>query len=83
MVVLNQAGPGHGAVAPVDPALADAMTRQLDLSVSRIDNGGIVYANDAWIPNRAVVPRGHRCDRVAGEALVDAASSDVPRSHAA
>ena len=51
VVVLSQAGTGHGAVVPVDPALSEALTRQLDLSISRIDTGAIVYANDAWFPS--------------------------------
>src|SRR6185437_12574836 len=42
VVVLSQTGAGHGAVAAVDPALAEAMTHQLDLSISRIDDGGTV-----------------------------------------
>jgi hypothetical protein len=84
VVVVSQTGAGHGAVVPVDPALAEAMTRQLDLSISRIDTGAIVYANDAWIPNRAIVPEvgvpaGSDVDVKAdpGETLAVAASSDV------
>src|SRR6185503_18345668 len=58
VVVVSQAGAGHGAVVPVDPMLADAMTRQLDLSISRVNPGAIVYSNDAWLPRRALVPAG-------------------------
>jgi hypothetical protein len=77
VVVLNQTGSGHGAVVPIDPALAEAMTRQLDLSISRIDTGGTVYANDAWIPSRAVVPPGIDVRASRGNALAAAASSDI------
>jgi hypothetical protein len=77
VVVLQQTGPGHGAVAPVDPVLAAALARQLDLSISRVDTGGMVYENDAWIPNRAVVPPRTDVTAKAGEALSTAASSDV------
>ena len=73
----SRPAPGHGAVAAVDPVLADAMARQLDLSISRVDTGGMVYANDAWIPNRAVVPPRTDVTAKAGEALSTAASSDV------
>src|SRR5205823_3127004 len=77
VVVLRQAGPGHGAVAAVDPALAEAMTHQLDLSISRIDDGGTVYANDAWLPIRAVVPAGTDLSADTGGALAATARSDV------
>ncbi|MDQ1481012.1 MAG: hypothetical protein QOI44_1873, partial [Actinomycetota bacterium] len=75
VVVLSQTGTGHGAVVPVDPALAEALTRQLDLSISRVDTGGTVYANDAWIPSRAVVPPGVDVRAGRGDALAAAASS--------
>jgi GT2 family glycosyltransferase len=77
VVVLSQTGAGHGAVVPVDPALAEAMTRQVDLSISRIDDGGIVYANDAWYPSRAVVPAGTEVAADSGDALAGAASRDI------
>jgi GT2 family glycosyltransferase len=79
VVVLSQTGAGDGAVVPVDATLADAMTRQLDLSISRIDTGAIVYANDAWFPSRAIVPAGSkvRVEADAGEALAAAARSDA------
>ena len=39
-------------------ALSDALARQLDLTLSRVDDVGVVYDNDAWIPMHAVVPPG-------------------------
>ena len=77
VVVLSQTGPGHGAVADLDPELADALNRQLDLSISRIDSGGTVYSNDAWFANRAVVPPGTDVRAPTGGALAAAVSTDV------
>jgi hypothetical protein len=56
VAVINRLAPGQGPTVPADPKLADAVSRQLDLSVSRIDEGGVIYSNDAWIPRRASVP---------------------------
>jgi hypothetical protein len=56
IAVVNRLAPGKGAVVPGDPRLADALTRQLDLTISRIDDGAVIYSNDAWMPRRAVVP---------------------------
>jgi hypothetical protein len=58
IAVVDRWAPGKGAVVPGDLRLADQLTRQVDLTVSRIDDGSIIYANDAWIPRRAVVPAG-------------------------
>jgi GT2 family glycosyltransferase len=56
VAVINRLAPGQGPIVPADPKLADAVSRQLDLSVSRIDEGAVIYSNDAWIPRRATVP---------------------------
>jgi hypothetical protein len=79
VVVLSQAGTGHGAVVPVDPALSEALTRQLDLSISRIDTGAIVYANDAWFPRRSMVPAGSDVEVTAdrGESPAVASRTDA------
>jgi GT2 family glycosyltransferase len=77
VVVLSQTGPGHGAVAPIDPALGDAISRQLDLSISRIDTGATVYSNDAWLPRRALVPSGTSVTASSGGTLRAAASSNT------
>ena len=58
VAMIGRMGPGHGPKVPTDSKLTDALTRQVDLSVSRIDDGAIIYSNDAWIPRRAVVPAG-------------------------
>jgi GT2 family glycosyltransferase len=77
VALIGRLAPGHGPRMPVDPALDDALERQLDLSVSRIDDGGIIYANDAWIPRRAVVPTGTDVAAPAGAGLAAAARSDA------
>jgi hypothetical protein len=56
VAVINRLAPGQGPTVPADVRLADAVGRQLDLSVSRIDEGGVIYSNDAWIPRRAAIP---------------------------
>jgi hypothetical protein len=81
IAVVNRWAPGKGNVVPGDTRLASALTRQVDLTVSRINNGSIIYANDAWIPRRAVVPAGTPVmppfsPGTAG-ALASAASSDA------
>ena len=58
IAVVNRWAPGKGNIVPGDPRLAAELTRQGDLTVSRINDGSIIYANDAWIPRRAVVPAG-------------------------
>jgi GT2 family glycosyltransferase len=58
IAVVNRWAPGKGNVVPGDPRLAVGLTHQVDLTVSRIDEGSVIYANDAWIPRRAVVPAG-------------------------
>jgi GT2 family glycosyltransferase len=58
VAIIGRMGPGHGSKLATDSRLSDALTRQLDLSVSRIDDGAIIYSNDAWIARRAVVPAG-------------------------
>jgi hypothetical protein len=77
VALIGRLAPGHGPRTPVDPALDEALQRQLDLSVSRIDDGGIIYANDAWIPRRAVVPTGTDVAAPAGAGLAAAARSDA------
>ena len=77
VALVSRPGPGHGAEVPVDPVLADALTRQLDLSVSRLDDGAIVYSNDAWIPRRAVVAASTSVAANAGAGLETAERSDV------
>jgi hypothetical protein len=77
VAIIGRLAPGHGPRTPVDPALADALARQVDLTVSRLDDGGIVYANDAWIPRRAIVPAGTDVSAPAGAGLAAAARSDA------
>jgi hypothetical protein len=53
---LGRAAPDAGARGRPDPALDAALPAQLDLTVSRVEPGAIVYENEAWIPGRATVP---------------------------
>jgi hypothetical protein len=73
VAVVSRPAPGHGEDEPVDPVFADALTRQLDLSVSRIDDGATIYSNDAWIPRRAVVPADTTVAATSGAGLPTAA----------
>jgi len=77
VAIVDRVAPGHGQTIPADQALSDALARQLDLSVSRIDDGAVVYANDAWIPRRAVVPAGTDVKATPGNGLEEAARSDA------
>jgi GT2 family glycosyltransferase len=53
---LTRPASGGGARGTPNPRLADALGRQLDLTLSRVDPSGVVYENDAWIPMHASVP---------------------------
>jgi hypothetical protein len=77
IAMIGRLAPGHGPQTPVDPALADALQRQLDLSVSRLDDGGTIYSNDAWIPRRAIVPAGTDVSASDSGGLAAAARSDA------
>jgi len=77
VALIGRLAPGNGPRTPVDPALDDALKHQLDLSVSRVDDGGIIYANDAWIPRRAIVPADTDVSAPAGAGLAAAARSDA------
>jgi GT2 family glycosyltransferase len=53
---INRAAPDSGARGAPNPQLAAALGRQLDLTLSRLDDNGVIYENDAWLPMHAVVP---------------------------
>jgi GT2 family glycosyltransferase len=55
---LTRAAPDAGARGRRDPALSASLPAQLDLTVSRVEPGAIVYENEAWLPGRATVPAG-------------------------
>jgi GT2 family glycosyltransferase len=55
---VRRAAPTAGAIGRDETPMSDALARQLDLTLSRVDDAGVVYNNDAWIPVRAVVPPG-------------------------
>ena len=53
---LRRAAPDSGQRGNDQRALNDALARQLDLTLSRIDDDSVVYENDAWLPMHAEVP---------------------------
>jgi hypothetical protein len=55
---VRRAAPSSGAFGRDETRLNDALARQLDLTLSRIDDSGVVYDNDAWVPMRALVSPG-------------------------
>jgi GT2 family glycosyltransferase len=63
---VRRAAPGSGALGRDETTLGDALARQLDLTLSHVDDFAVVYDNDAWIPTRAVVPPGNTVVRVSG-----------------
>ena len=61
---VGRAAPTSGTFGNDEMKLTDALARQLDLTLSRVDDAGLVYDNDAWIPMHALVPPGDgRADR--------------------
>ncbi len=63
---VKRAAPDGGQIGNDQSAIADALGRQLDLTLSRLDDSGVVYDNDAWIPSRALVPPGNTGVQVDG-----------------
>lgn len=73
---VERAAPDEGARGRPDPALADALTRQLDLGVSRLGRGATLYENLAFVPRRAVEPEGVEIPS-GGDPLEAAARADL------
>lgn len=62
---LRRAAPNSGERGNDQRALSDGLARQLDLTLSRLDEDSVVYENDAWLPMHAEVPadaKGVRID---------------------
>src|SRR5207237_3058251 len=55
---VTRAAPSSGAVGTPQPRLADALARQLDLTLSRVEPNGTVYQNDARPPMHALAAPG-------------------------
>jgi GT2 family glycosyltransferase len=55
---VTRAAPSSGARGTPQPRLADALARQLDLTLSRVETNGTVYQNDAWLPVHALAAPG-------------------------
>jgi len=56
IALVARAAPSSGAAGRAEPGITDALGRQLDLTLSRVDTSGAVYDNDAWVPMHAIVP---------------------------
>jgi hypothetical protein len=56
VVFLERAAPKSGPFGRDETAIADGLGRQLDLTLSRVDQFGVVYDNEAWMPMHALVP---------------------------
>ena len=66
---IRRAAPDAGARGRDQGDLGDALGRQLDLTLSRVDDESVVYQNDAWLPMHAFVP-------TSSQSAVNAAARD-------
>jgi hypothetical protein len=78
IVFVARAAPKSGATGRDERPISDALGRQLDLTLSRVDDDGVVYDNDAWIPARALVAPGTATARVDGKDPMAAAIRSEP-----
>ena len=53
---VGRAAPTSGEFGNDQTTLSDALARQLDLTLSRVDDAGLVYDNDAWMPDAFARP---------------------------
>jgi GT2 family glycosyltransferase len=79
---VTRAAPDSGAHGRPDPALTESLAAQLDLAVSRIEPGAVVYENQAWLPGRAMVPRGTDVPVDSPDPLAAAQRTSVPDAKA-
>jgi hypothetical protein len=75
---VRRAAPDSGPRGNDQRVLADALSRQLDLTLSRIDKDSLVYQNDAWIPMHADVPAGNTGLRIDEARTLPAALRSEP-----
>jgi GT2 family glycosyltransferase len=66
IALVRRAAPTSGMRGRDETRINDALGRQLDLTLSRVDDSGAVYDNDAWMPMHAVVPPGNTGVQVDG-----------------
>jgi GT2 family glycosyltransferase len=78
IVFVDRAAPKSGATGRDERRISDALGRQLDLTLSRVDDDGVVYDNDAWIPVHALVAPGTGTVRVDGKDPMAAAIRSEP-----
>ncbi len=88
VVFITRAAPDGGATGAPQPGLGDALARQLDLTLARIDPSGVVYQNDAWFAMHSLVPPGTKTvatnatDPLTGASQTDATGvQGVPSSN--
>jgi hypothetical protein len=75
---VTRAAPKSGLSGRDEKPIGDALGRQLDLTLSRVDDSGVVYQNDAWIPMQAVVPPGDNRVQIDGRDPQPAAIRSEP-----
>jgi len=81
VVFLERAAPKSGPFGRDESAIGDALARQLDLTLSRVEESGVVYDNEAWMPMHALVPPSandvHYTDAEPQEAAVQSEANGV------
>jgi hypothetical protein len=70
---VGRAAPTSGKFGNDQMQLSNALARQLDLTLSRVDDAGLVYDNDAWIPMHSLVPPNDAAEQIAGRDPLSAA----------
>ncbi len=78
VVFVTRAAPKSGAIGRDERPIGDALGRQLDLTLSRLDDDGVVYDNDAFIPVRALVAPNTATIQVDGKDPMAAAMRSEP-----
>jgi hypothetical protein len=78
VVFVSRAAPKSGPSGRDERAISDALGRQLDLTLSRVDDDGVVYDNDAFIPVRALVAPNTATVQVDGKDPMAAAMRSEP-----
>jgi GT2 family glycosyltransferase len=63
---ISRAAPTSGAFGGDQSRIESGLARQLDLTLSRSDVGGVVYDNDAWMAMHALVPPGNNSVKIDG-----------------
>ena len=80
---IRRAAPDAGARGRDQGNLGDALGRQLDLTLSRMDDESVVYQNDAWLPMHTFVPASSQSavNAAAKDPLTGSLQSDSSGAH--